>query len=82
MSVMDGHLRYFKAGFEALKKLEPFMHQVMPLFNFDSLAMKCWQKKAPRSGSKEHGCQDVGNEDLGDNKSCVSNSAARSNSAK
>lgn len=27
VSVLDGHLRYFKAGFEALKKLEPFMHQ-------------------------------------------------------
>lgn len=27
VSVMDGHLRYFKAGYEALKKLEPFMHQ-------------------------------------------------------
>jgi hypothetical protein len=28
VSVLDGHLRYFKAGYEALKKLEPFMHQV------------------------------------------------------
>ena len=28
VSVLDGHLRYFKAGYEALKTLEPFMHQV------------------------------------------------------
>jgi hypothetical protein len=31
VSVLDGHLRYFKAGFEALKKLEPFMHQARSL---------------------------------------------------
>jgi len=28
VSVMDGHLRYFKAGYEALLKVEPYLHQV------------------------------------------------------
>lgn len=32
VSVMDGHLRYFKAGFEALSQLEPYMNQVAPAF--------------------------------------------------
>ena len=29
VSVMDGHLRYFKQGLEALCQLEPYIHQVL-----------------------------------------------------
>lgn len=28
-TVMDGHLRYFKQGFEALSELEPYIHQAL-----------------------------------------------------
>ena len=36
VSVMDGHLRYFKAGYEALAELEPYLHQVPSPASFQS----------------------------------------------
>lgn len=43
VSVMDGHLRYFKQGFEALSKLEPYMQQARRLHTAPPLA--CLQRR-------------------------------------
>ena len=54
VSVLDGHLRYFKAGFEALKKLEPFMHQAQLLGCIvAALAMVSWpSSRLPHSSGR------------------------------
>jgi hypothetical protein len=58
VSVLDGHLRYFKAGFEALKKLEPFMHQARLLGCIvAALAMVSWpSSRLPHSSGRAELC--------------------------
>ena len=41
VSVMDGHLRYFKAGYEALRRLEPYLHQVRASGAESELFQRC-----------------------------------------